>query len=121
MVDKKQAERFAQAVAAQVRAEIAAASSSVAAIARATKINRETLDRWVKGERALSIPNLYLIAHSLKLDPHLIVLRAEERFDAERPANVVSLREAQIITEDEALELGAVAKSDVIEVEDEDV
>jgi len=80
------AERFARSVAAQVRAEIAAANTTVAGVARTAGINRETLDRWVKGERALSIPTLYRISVAVGVDPHVIVQRAEERFAAEHPA-----------------------------------
>jgi transcriptional regulator with XRE-family HTH domain len=80
MASKQDGDRFGQVVAAQVRAEIAAAEESVASIARKTGINRETLDRWVKGERALSVPTLYRIAAALNIAPHTIVLRAEERF-----------------------------------------
>ncbi|PZQ91905.1 MAG: hypothetical protein DI534_02845 [Leifsonia xyli] len=76
------AELFAQAVAAQVRAEIAAANTTVAGVARATGINRETLDRWVKGERAMTLSTLFRIAAAVALDPHVIVERAEERFSA---------------------------------------
>ena len=82
------AERFARSVAAQVRAEIAAANTTVAGVARTAGINRETLDRWVKGERALSIPTLYRIAVAVGVGPHVIVQRAEERFAAEGSADV---------------------------------
>lgn len=92
MANKQEADRFGQVVAAQVRAEIAAADESVASVARLTGINRETLDRWVKGERALSVPTLFRIADALKLDAHTIVKRAEERFHAEVPSNVIEGR-----------------------------
>lgn len=85
MANKQDGDRFGQTVAAQVRAEIAAADESVASIARTTGINRETLDRWVKGERALSVPTLYRIAVALGVDPHTIIRRAEERFVASTP------------------------------------
>ncbi|MCS0500608.1 helix-turn-helix domain-containing protein [Protaetiibacter mangrovi] len=74
------AERFAETVAAQVRAEIAAAGTTVAGVARTTGINRETLDRWVKGERAMNLATLYRIAAAVGVPPHTIVERAEERF-----------------------------------------
>jgi len=83
------AERFARTVAAQVRAEIAAAGTTVAGVARATGINRETLDRWVKGERALSMPTLYRISVAVGVEPHVIVQRAEERFASETAAHDV--------------------------------
>lgn len=81
--NSKEAERFAQAVAAQVRAELAAQSVTVAAVARATGINRETLDRWVKGERKLTVSTLYRIADAINVLPHIIVERAERRFETE--------------------------------------
>ncbi len=94
------AERFARTVAAQVRAEIAAAGTTVAGVARATGINRETLDRWVKGERALSMPTLYRISVAVGVDPHVIVQRAEERFAAESgPADVSRADEYEVDTE----------------------
>ena len=86
MASKQEGDRFGQVVAAQVRAEIAAADESVASIARKTGINRETLDRWVKGERALSVPTLYRIASAISVEPHTIIRRAEERFEADKPA-----------------------------------
>jgi len=92
------AERFARTVAAQVRAEIAAAGTTVAGVARATGINRETLDRWVKGERALSMPTLYRISVAVGIDPHVIVQRAEERFAAESDAADVSRSDEYEIT-----------------------
>lgn len=92
------AERFARTVAAQVRAEIAAANTTVAGVARATGINRETLDRWVKGERALSIPTLYRISVAVGVDPHMIVQRAEERFAAESTTRDVSRSDEYDVT-----------------------
>ena len=94
------AERFARTVAAQVRAEIAAAGTTVAGVARATGINRETHDRWVKGERALSMPTLYRISVAVGVDPHVIVQRAEERFAAESASHDVSRSDQYEITTD---------------------
>lgn len=90
------AERFAHTVAAQVRAEIAAANTTVAGVARATGINRETLDRWVKGERALSIPTLYRISVAVGVEPHVIVQRAEERFAAQAARDVGRVDEYEV-------------------------
>ena len=94
MANKQDADRFGQTIAAQVRAEIAAADETVASIARKSGINRETLDSWVKGERPLSMPTLFRIADTLGVDASTIVRRAEERFDAAdtEPANVTQLR-----------------------------
>lgn len=98
MADKrKEAERFSLALAAQVRAEIAARDESVASVARITGINRETLDRWVKGERAFNIPNTYRVAIALGMDPHLLVLRAEERFASEATTNVIGFPSLSVV------------------------
>lgn len=84
---KDESERFGQTIAAQIRAEMAAKSVTVSGLARVININRETLDRWVKGTRPMNVPTLHLIAEALALDPHLIVRRAEERFAAESGAS----------------------------------
>lgn len=97
MATKSEAEAFAQTVAAQVRAEIGARDSSVAAIARATGINRETLDRWVKGDRQFSIANLFRVADALGMDTHLLIKRAEERFIAENTSSKLAKTDAEII------------------------
>lgn len=97
MATKNEAEAFAQTVAAQVRAEIGARDSSVAAISRATGMNRETLDRWVKGERQFSVGNLFRVAEELGLDTHLLMKRAEERFVHENPISKLAQTEAEII------------------------
>ncbi|UOR02007.1 helix-turn-helix domain-containing protein [Leucobacter allii] len=97
MATKNEAELFARTVAAQVRAEIGARDSSVAAIARETGINRETLDRWVKGDRHFSIANLFRVADALGMDTHLLVKRAEERFVDENAASKLAETEARII------------------------
>lgn len=97
MATKNEAEIFAKTVAAQVRAEIGARDSSVAAIARATGINRETLDRWVKGERQFNMGNLFRVAEELGMDTHLLVKRAEERFVEENASSKLARTEAEII------------------------
>lgn len=97
MATKNEAERFALTIAAQVRAEIGARDSSVSAIARATGINRETLDRWVKGERQFNISNLFRVASALGMDTHLLVKRAEERFIEENADSKLAETEAEII------------------------
>lgn len=97
MATRNEAEAFAKTVAAQVRAEIGARDSSVAAIARATGINRETLDRWVKGERQFNVANLFRVATALGMDTHLLVKRAEERFVQENDSSKLAQTEAEII------------------------
>jgi len=97
MATKNEAEAFALTVAAQVRAEIGARDSSVAAIARSTGINRETLDRWVKGTRQFTISNLFLVADALGMDTHLLVKRAEERFVEENASSKLAQTKAEVI------------------------
>ncbi|KAM9863097.1 hypothetical protein ACI1US_00982 [Leucobacter sp. BZR 635] len=97
MATKNEAEAFAQTVAAQVRAEIGARDSSVAAISRETGINRETLDRWVKGERQFNVANLFRVADALGMDTHLLIKRAEERFVEENAYSRLAQTEAEII------------------------
>lgn len=97
MATKNEAEAFARTIAAQVRAEIGARDSSVAAIARSTGLNRETLDRWVKGERQFSVGNLFLVAEALGIDTNLLVRRAEERFTEENASSKLAQTEAEII------------------------
>lgn len=97
MATKHEAELFALTIAAQVRAEIGARDSSVAALSRATGINRETLDRWVKGTRQFNIANLFLVADALGMDTHLLVKRAEERFVQENATSKLAQTEAEVI------------------------
>ncbi|WP_219820507.1 helix-turn-helix domain-containing protein [Pseudoclavibacter sp. RFBA6] len=82
-MNKDEATRFGQVVAAQVRAEIAANGQSVAGLARELDMNRETLDRWVKGTRSMTVATLRQIASVLGVEAHEILRRAEERFAAE--------------------------------------
>lgn len=94
---RDEAERFAQAVSAQVRAEIAARDESVLGLSRKTGIPRGSLLRWVSGERALTVPNLYKIATALGMDPHLLVMRAEERFASEAGAAVANFPALSVV------------------------
>lgn len=100
MATKHEAEQFAKTIAAQVRAEIGARDSSVAKIARESGINRETLDRWVKGERQFNMANLYRVAVALGMDTHLLVRRAEERFLEENREAELAATQAEIIHHD---------------------
>lgn len=79
-MNKDDATRFGQTVAAQVRAEIAANGKTVAGLARELDMNRETLDRWVKGTRSMTVATLRQIAGTLDLEAHELLRRAEERF-----------------------------------------
>lgn len=74
------AERFNAAVGRQVRAEISAAGSSVAAMARRIGIARSALDNYVKGERSIPVPIVYAVCDAVQIEPHVLVERAEQRF-----------------------------------------
>ncbi len=105
MATKDDSKRFAEAVASQVRAEIAARGESVHSVARTSGINRETLYRWTRGERPFTVGTLFQVAEALGMDTHLIVERAEQRFEEERsrlaPVTVGRFRQDEVETPDE--------------------
>jgi hypothetical protein len=87
-------ELFNAAVGRQLRAEIAAGGSSIAAMSREIGIARSGLDNYVTGRRAIPVPVLYRVCVALDIEPHLVLARAEERLradDARRPATVTPL------------------------------
>lgn len=77
---KARAERYNAAIGRQLRAEIAAAGSSISAVARAMGIARSALDNYVTGKRAIPVTVAYQVAEILDIDPQVIVRRATERF-----------------------------------------
>jgi transcriptional regulator with XRE-family HTH domain len=93
---KTPAENFNAAVGRQLRAEIAAAGSSIAAMSRTIGIARSALDNYVTGKRAIPVPVLYSVCVAVDVEPHTILTRAEERLRAEasghRAAIVTPLR-----------------------------
>jgi transcriptional regulator with XRE-family HTH domain len=70
-----------RAVAAQIRAELAAAGLTVTAAVKLTGIPRPTIDRYLKGERDIPLAKLMTIARALDIDAHVILRRASERMD----------------------------------------
>lgn len=76
---KTPSEEFNAAVGRQLRAEIAAAGSSIAAMARTIGIARSALDNYVTGKRAIPVPVVYAVCASLRVEPHIVFARAEER------------------------------------------
>ncbi|WP_200838839.1 MULTISPECIES: helix-turn-helix domain-containing protein [Microbacterium] len=100
---KTPAEEFNEAVGRQLRAEIAAARSSIAAMARDIGIARSALDNYVTGKRAIPVPVVYAVCAAVGLEPHVLVARAEERLAADgtsatvtplrRPADVATPRD----------------------------
>lgn len=80
---KTQGERFNAAVGRQLRAEIAAAGSSIAGMAREIGVARSALDNYVTGKRSIPIPIVYCVGAALEVAPHVILARADERLRAE--------------------------------------
>jgi len=92
---KTSGDQYNAAVGRQLRAEIAAAGSSIAAMAREIGIARSALDNYVTGKRAIPVPVLHNVSASLAIEPHIVLGRAEERLRAEgarRTATVTPLR-----------------------------
>lgn len=91
---KTPADHFNAAVGRQLRAEIAASRSSIAAMARTIGIARSALDNYVTGKRAIPVPVVYSVCAALNLEPHLLIARAEERLssDDEPGARISVLR-----------------------------
>lgn len=80
---KTPSEEFNAAVGRQLRGEIAAAGSSIAAMARTIGIARSALDNYVTGKRSIPVPVVYSICAALRVEPHLVFARAEERLSAD--------------------------------------
>ena len=80
---KTSAEQFNAAVGRQLRAEIAAAGSSIAAMAREAGIARSALDNYVTGKRSIPVPVVYTVCAIVNVAPHLVFARAEERLSAD--------------------------------------
>lgn len=91
---KTPAEEFNEAVGRQMRAEIAASRSSIAAMARSISIARSALDNYVTGKRAIPIPVVYAVCADLGVEPHVLLARAEERLraDGETTARITPIR-----------------------------
>ncbi len=92
---KTPAEHFNAAVGRQLRAEIAASRSSIAAMARTIGIARSALDNYVTGKRAIPVPIVYSVCAELNVEPHVLLARAEERLvsdDGESGARISVLR-----------------------------
>ncbi|TCJ28908.1 helix-turn-helix domain-containing protein [Microbacterium sp. PI-1] len=97
---KTAAEEFNEAVGRQMRAEIAASRSSIAAMARGIGIARSALDNYVTGKRAIPVPVVYSVCATLGVDPHVLLARAEERLraDGEPTARITPLRRTPDVT-----------------------
>jgi transcriptional regulator with XRE-family HTH domain len=80
---KTPSEEFNAAVGRQLRGEIAAAGSSIAAMARDIGVARSALDNYVTGKRAIPVPVVYAVCAQVQVAPHLVLARAEERLSAD--------------------------------------
>lgn len=73
------AEDYNRAVGRQIRAEISAAGSSIARMARDIEVSRSALDNYTTGKRDIPVPVLYRVCAVVGLQPHVLLSRAEER------------------------------------------
>lgn len=67
------------ALAAEIRAELAVQDKSQTWLAEATEIDRLTLRRYLKAQRALNTATIEVIAAALDVEPGELMLRAAER------------------------------------------
>ena len=74
-------EQIQEAVAAQIRAELAAAGLTKADLARMTGKPENTIGRYLNGQRDIPWPVYADIAHALKLTVHELAARAQRRLD----------------------------------------
>lgn len=74
------AEDYNRAVGRQLKAEIAAAGSSIARMARDIDVSRSALDNYTTGKRDIPVPVLYRVSAVVGVPPHTILERAEDRF-----------------------------------------
>ena len=79
-MDYRLSDEYGRAVSQQLRAEIAAAGHTVIDIAQRAEIPRVSLDRWLKGVRPLTVPNMYRVCAAIPIDPRVLIERATVRF-----------------------------------------
>jgi transcriptional regulator with XRE-family HTH domain len=87
-----------EAVAAELRAERAAARLTVEELAERSGVHRGTLLRYLNAKRDIPVSTLIQIAEGLNIAPHLILERAAERM-SEKRSNVTPLRSREFTTE----------------------
>ncbi|ALX67373.1 helix-turn-helix domain-containing protein [Microbacterium sp. XT11] len=78
--------QFNAAVGRQMKGEISAAGSSIAAMARELGIARSALDNYTTGKRAIPLTTFHDVCVALGMEPHEMLARAEERYRAEERA-----------------------------------
>lgn len=67
------------ALGTEIRAEAARQDITLRALASAAGISRATLYNWLDGSRAMPLPGLTAVADALRIPPHTLLDRAEER------------------------------------------
>lgn len=82
-VEKDHARGLNGALAAEIRAEMGVKGISGHKLAELSGIDRLTLRRYTKGERAISTATMEAVAEALGLDPGDLMRRAVERRDAD--------------------------------------
>ena len=87
-MDYRQSEQYGQAVAQQLRAEIAAAGLHVTTITKRGGIPRSTLDRLLRGEWPLTVATMYRICAAIPIDPRVLIERATLRFHEQTGAPI---------------------------------
>ena len=87
-MDYRTSQQYGQAVAQQLRAEIAAAGLHVTTIVQRGGIPRSTLDRLLKGECHLTVATLCRICATIPIDPHVLIERATLRFHEQTGAPI---------------------------------
>lgn len=92
---RTEADRFNAALGRQIRAEIAAGGSSIAAMSRAINVARSTLDNYVTGERAIPVTVAYAICEELNISPADVIRRAEDRFRSEESSTTDQIAAAR--------------------------
>jgi len=70
----------AQALAAQLRAERAAAGLTIDQLSEASGVPKQTLMRYLKGTRDIPMSTFYALAEGLGLPAETILARAEGRY-----------------------------------------
>lgn len=70
---------LSEALGAEVRAEAAAQRLTVAELAHKANVNRSSLYTWLDAKAAFPVNGLAALAATLRIEPHVLIRRAEER------------------------------------------
>ena len=89
-VEKDHSKGLNGALAAEVRAEIAAQGLTNVEVARRMDMNRETFQRYVNMKRGIDTAIVDAIGEALAVDPAELMGRAVRRLEREKATNVVA-------------------------------